>query len=237
MKFSYYKRLSQRQRQVYDQSDRTGPTRIPNAGDLVPLVREVARGLERDERGATESAAQRLVETILRRLHVQGVRVRVLAVRPTRRREELHGLYEFGGRRAQPIITVWMRTAQRRQVVALRTFLRTLLHEVVHHLDYQLLHLADSFHTEGFYKRAEGLYRQLVPVDLVDKAPQSPEAKIDESTPRVRSRERRQTPLQPAARNTPSEPRMAASPAGDSPRPATRRGAKTRDPQLQLPFL
>lgn len=58
-------------------------------------------------------------------------------------------------------ITVWMRTAQRKQVVAIRTFLRTLLHELCHHLDYKYLKLEDSFHTEGFYKRETSLFQQI----------------------------------------------------------------------------
>ena len=47
--------------------------------------------------------------------------------------------------------------------MAFRTFLRTLLHEVGHHLDYEHLRLADSFHTEGFFKRESSLFYQLVP--------------------------------------------------------------------------
>ena len=42
-------------------------------------------------------------------------------------------------------------------------FLRTLLHEICHHLDYHLYRLPDSFHTEGFYKRESSLFHQLVP--------------------------------------------------------------------------
>ena len=53
-----------------------------------------------------------------------------------------------------------------RQVVKFRTFLRTLLHELCHHLDYELLDLADSFHTEGFYKRESSLLRQLLSEEL-----------------------------------------------------------------------
>ena len=44
-----------------------------------------------------------------------------------------------------------------------RAFLRTLLHEVGHHLDYELLKLRESFHTEGFFRRESSLFRQLVP--------------------------------------------------------------------------
>ena len=59
-----------------------------------------------------------------------------------------------------------MRTARHRRVVAFRTFLRTLLHEAGHHLDYTYLKLADSFHTEGFFKRESSLFYQLVPSAL-----------------------------------------------------------------------
>ena len=56
-----------------------------------------------------------------------------------------------------------MRTAKQKRVVAFRTYLRTLLHEVGHHVDYTGLRLPDSFHTEGFYKRESSLFAQLVP--------------------------------------------------------------------------
>jgi len=58
-------------------------------------------------------------------------------------------------------IVLWMRTAKRKQVVAVKTFLRTLLHELCHHLDYTLLNLDDSFHTEGFFRRESNLFAQL----------------------------------------------------------------------------
>ena len=56
-----------------------------------------------------------------------------------------------------------MRTARQARVVAFRTFLRTLLHEIGHHLDYTHLKLAESFHTEGFFRRESSLFHQLVP--------------------------------------------------------------------------
>ena len=59
-------------------------------------------------------------------------------------------------------ISVWMRTAQRKQVVAFRTFLRTLIHEVCHHLDYEMYALSETFHTEGFYKRESSLANALL---------------------------------------------------------------------------
>jgi len=56
-----------------------------------------------------------------------------------------------------------MRTAKQKRVVPFKAFLRTLLHEFCHHLDYELYKLPDSFHTEGFYKRESSLFHQLVP--------------------------------------------------------------------------
>src|SRR5262249_31937055 len=93
-------------------------------------------------------------------LGVEEVDVGVLAVRPKLREAELHGLYtREEGRRAR--IRVWMRTVQYKRVVAFRTFLRTLLHEVCHHLDYTHLRLADSFHTEGVFNRESRLSYRL----------------------------------------------------------------------------
>jgi len=224
VKFAYYKRLGTRQRRIYDRSDSAGAVRVPGARDVAPLVAAVSRGLEADDRRATETSVQQLVDTLCKRLHVQPVTVRVLAVRPSNHREELHGLYEFGGGRQQPVVSVWMRTAQRRQVVAFRTFMRTFLHEVVHHLDYQLLRLEDSYHTQGFYKRAESLYRQLVPAELVERAP-------------VRAA--------PAVAAPPAEPqrrrRVIPEPAGTEHAPAPPRPTKRRTPAPQpqplLPFM
>jgi hypothetical protein len=69
---------------------------------------------------------------------------------------------ELGDRGVPARITAWMRTAQRLQVVAFKTFLRTLIHELCHHLDYELFALEETFHTEGFYKRESSLVSALL---------------------------------------------------------------------------
>jgi uncharacterized damage-inducible protein DinB len=98
-----------------------------------------------------------------RALGLPPVRVMVLAARPHAKWGELHGLYETANRPGlPPTITLWMRTARQKRVVAFRTFLRTLLHEMGHHLDYTLLRLGDSLHTQGFYQRESHLFHQLV---------------------------------------------------------------------------
>ncbi len=90
------------------------------------------------------------------------MQVLVREARPSEEYGALHGLYEPGSPPYRARVSLWMRTAQRGQVVAFRTFLRTLLHELCHHLDYEHFQLEESFHTEGFYKRESSLFRQLI---------------------------------------------------------------------------
>ena len=162
MKFAYYERLSKKDRAVYDRSDAIREVRLPDAPALREIVSVLRAGLERDDRLVVEAAAGKLALGIAQLLEVEPVTVSVLAVRPGLRGGELHGLYTRDGR-TRPRIRVWMRTARHRRVVAFKTFLRTLLHEVVHHLDFTLWTMPESFHTEGFFRRESSLFNQLVP--------------------------------------------------------------------------
>jgi hypothetical protein len=148
---------------VYRQSDGVAYVAIPRASDLRHATDTLQHALAAEDRLRTQGAADRLLAEIASQLGAPPLRTQVLAVRPSYHWGELHGLYH-GTHAGQPArVSVWMRTAERRQVVKFRTFLRTLLHELCHHLDYELLGLADSFHTEGFYQRESGLLRQLLP--------------------------------------------------------------------------
>ncbi|MBI2360466.1 MAG: hypothetical protein HYV04_16445 [Deltaproteobacteria bacterium] len=162
MVFSYYNRLSHAGKRVYRKSDEIGGVPLPAYPVLGHAVDELERALATGNRPLALVASQKFISLLAKVLRVAPVRVEVLAARPSRRWGELHGLYNPAGGRSVATITVWMRTAQRRQVVAFRTFLRTLIHELCHHLDYELFHLPESFHTEGFYKRESSLVHQLV---------------------------------------------------------------------------
>lgn len=163
MPFAYFNRLTRRQQAIYLESDGIVTVPLPQAARFQPLVAALARALESGDRAHTESAAQRLVLGLATALGAPPARVKVLAARPHAGWGELHGLYETTHRAAEPpLITLWMRTARQKRVVAFRTFLRTLLHEVGHHVDYTLLRLGDSFHTQGFYARESHLFHQLV---------------------------------------------------------------------------
>jgi hypothetical protein len=146
---------------VYRKSDAVTEVRLPRPALLYPAVDAVEAALLTEERGPTQQATAGLIRGLLEMLGLPPVRVEVLAARPHARWGELHGLYT-AERGRTPKIQLWMRTAKQKRVVAFRTYLRTLLHEVGHHVDYTGLRLADSYHTEGFYKRESSLFHQLV---------------------------------------------------------------------------
>jgi hypothetical protein len=135
---------------------------LPAPAALHPAVEALTAALATEDRQRVQQASERLIRGITETLRVPPVRVEVLAARPHARWGELHGLYT-AERGKVPKIQLWMRTAKQRRVVAFRTYMRTLLHEVGHHLDYEWLRLRESYHTEGFYRRESSLFHQLVP--------------------------------------------------------------------------
>jgi len=160
--FAYYARLTRSQQAVYRKSDALIEIRLENPAALRPRVAALELALNTEERAATERASRELVDGLTDAMGLPNVRVEVLAARPHSHWGELHGLYTRE-RGRQPRIQLWMRTAKRKRIVAFRTYLRTLLHEVGHHVDYAGLRLAESYHTDGFYKRESSLFHQLVP--------------------------------------------------------------------------
>jgi hypothetical protein len=161
VRFDYYQRLSARERRIYQKSDAIAEVPLADPARFGALVQAMQQALASEARARVESAAGQLASALTRALGAPPVAVRVLARRPKNHEGELHGLYtlEEDGRAH---IEVWMRTAEKKRVVAFRTFLRTLLHEVCHHLDLTLFGLAETFHTQGFFRRESSLFRQLV---------------------------------------------------------------------------
>ena len=163
MVFSYYNRLSARQQSIYRQSDEIKQLRLPDPAGLQPVVAELEPALKSENRREIEQLCQQICDGIVGQFQAPPVRIQVLAARPADDWGELHGLYmpEEDGVRAK--IQVWMRTAKHKKVVAFRSFLRTVLHELCHHLDYEFFHFPETLHTEGFYNRESSLFHQLVP--------------------------------------------------------------------------
>ena len=192
MPFSYYDRLSVSEKRTYRKSARVTEIALPPGPGWEKGTRKLAEALGSENRVAVQRAATALCNRIFDALAVPRVVVKVLNRRPRDHEGELHGMYTWeDGKPAQ--IEVWMRTAEHRRVVAFRTFLRTLLHEVCHHLDYTLLGLSDTFHTEGFFRRESSLFRQLVPAPA--KNPRANGAKASERRPKTESETARQLRL------------------------------------------
>ena len=162
MPYAYYARLRAKDKAIYRRSDEIDRLKLSAAPSLSPLVRKLEKTLTEEDRTATERLLREITDGILGDLDVAPATVKLLAARPSEDWGELHGLYEPEEGRRRARITVWMRTAHHKRVVAFKTFLRTLLHELCHHLDYELLELEDSFHTEGFFKRESSLFKQLL---------------------------------------------------------------------------
>jgi hypothetical protein len=176
MRFAYYERLSRAKQAIYRRSDAIDTLGLPGELEVGATIENIERALRAEDHASVQRECSQLIDALTRGYRVPQVRVRVLARRPADDYGELHGLYEPAERPTPARITVWMRTAQRQQVVAFRTFLRTLIHELCHHLDYELFALEETFHTEGFYKRESSLANALLEQRNLKGAPPDGEA-------------------------------------------------------------
>ncbi len=163
---AYFHRLSVRAQRTWLKSDSIDHFELlPDAATL-SLAAALINALPRGAPALIERSAQSLADRICELMAVSTVRVEVRGVRPHNTHGELHGIFYprgSSGRPGPPLIILWMRTAQRHDVVKPRTFVRTLMHELGHYLDYALLRLDDSFHTTGFFRRESFLVRIVSP--------------------------------------------------------------------------
>ena len=108
---------------------------------------------------------QELLDYLCDKFHIDRLPLIVTASpRPKRVRgnttSERHGFYTHIGSKGLSI-TIYNTTAVKQQVVAIKTFVETLLHEFVHHYDYNVLKLDKSLHCSGFYHRIGDLQAKL----------------------------------------------------------------------------
>ena len=164
---AWYQRLPLALQRVAAASDRVPALPFEPGALVMASVDALPAALESAKPVEVQVLAQRIADGVCTAFRVPKLAVRVAERRPHDRRGELHGLYTPATGAGRDTITLWMFTAKRQRVVAPRTFLRTLVHELCHHLDYTHLRLRDSLHTQGFYRRESSLVAALV-VDRVD---------------------------------------------------------------------
>lgn len=165
MPFPYYDNLSAALKRTYRKSDAIESIPVKNHGDIYPVVMKLKKSLEDNNRRDVARYASEICRLVCQGLDTETLAVKVKSRRPSRSDEELQGLYERTEGEAA-VLTIWMRTAAKGQVVAFKSFIRTVFHELCHHLDYAYFNLNDSLHTEGFFKRESSLYRQIVPPEI-----------------------------------------------------------------------
>jgi hypothetical protein len=151
-----------RQRILLDQflqSDQMESLEIPEDDRFRSPAREIEVTMKAGRTASVQAACTEFLAAAADFYAVPQPQLRVLTARPLRVREggwatELFGDYdpETG------VIRVWMRTAVRKQVTSIGTFLSTLCHEWCHHLDCARFGFRDSPHTRGFYERSAVLY-------------------------------------------------------------------------------
>jgi hypothetical protein len=155
----FFYRLAPRDQKVYLRSDAIDAFDLVAGPNALALAEALIAALEGGSVAGTGRAAQALVTELCRLLGVRNVPIEVKGARPRNARGELHGIFYPEA----PRIVLWTRTALRHDVVKPKTFLRTLMHELAHYLDYALLRLGNSYHTRGFFKRESFLVRAVFP--------------------------------------------------------------------------
>ncbi len=170
-RFPYYARLGKKRQAIYRRSDAIVEVPLEEPEGTAPALEAIEAGLAGDDRRGVQTATAALVRQLCDTLEVPRVTMRVLARRPSDATAELHGLYEREEGKT-PIIRVWMRTAAHERPVAFRTFVRVVMHELCHHLDYDKYELGDSMHTKGFFRRESSLVKQLLGApEIIDEEP------------------------------------------------------------------
>jgi hypothetical protein len=181
MPFPYYENLSAAKKRIYRKSDAIESIPVKNPGRIHPVTLELKKALEDNKRRDVAKHASEICRLVCVGLDTDPLIVKIRSRRPSSSAEELQGLYERTEGETS-VLTVWMKTAAKGHVVAFKSFIRTVLHELCHHIDYTYFDLDDSLHTEGFFKRESSLYKQIVPVDLQKRKPRrrkAPRKKIE----------------------------------------------------------
>ncbi|HTS68966.1 MAG TPA: hypothetical protein VMO17_08270 [Terriglobia bacterium] len=146
-------------RKEFLRSDALASLPVPPDGRLVEAAKTIASALEEGTPSCLQPACAEFLISAANFYGVEKPGIRVLAARPVRVREGGWASELFGDYSPETLqIRVWMRTAVRKRVTSVGTFLSTLCHEFCHHLDYQHFKLKDSWHTRGFYERTAALY-------------------------------------------------------------------------------
>jgi len=127
-----------------------------------PETRRLAERLLAAHPSRRGTTSQELLDRMSRELKVPPVTVHFRDQPQKHRRRNGRLTYkEYAHYSPDGSITIYNKTAVREQYLAPKAYLDTLVHEFLHHLDYELLKLQHTFHTKGFYSRLGDLLAKL----------------------------------------------------------------------------
>ena len=174
-----------------------------------------------------EALGQKLLDNICRSLKIPRARLRVFEERQPHKLRggklayKLYGVYYCDS----AMIEIANLTSIRKQVVAGKTFLDTLIHELMHHIDRKFLRIPSTPHSPGFYARIEDLKAKLMhmrggdrasPQEAAWRRPQDLTRAFETAAADVKSRNDSQEPGKPNAASRPETRKPRWTPPGES---------------------
>jgi len=144
---------------IYRKSNRIKSTPLQPSPDAIKYARRILASSKASER---QSLGQGLLNEISRSLSMAAPQLIIHdkrqchSLKNGKLMRKTYGTYKEGK------IIINNKTAIRQTVVAPKTFLDTLIHEFMHHYDYNYLKFPTSLHTAGFYYRLGDVMKKLI---------------------------------------------------------------------------
>lgn len=114
-----------------------------------------------------QANAQNLIDYLCDKFKMKRIKVTILdQKRPKNGLATKHGFIRVTATKTdreyvRGHIYIYNLTAVRGEIVSIKEFINTLLHEFIHAYDYEVLKLEKSIHSAGFYKRISDLDNKL----------------------------------------------------------------------------
>jgi len=159
------KKWTKEQNRDYKKSNNT-EIFLPSKNKLISLktiVKMLANALRNGDNITIKQYSNNIIEELNTEYKLPALPVFTGGKRRlTRSGNQYFGVHRTrGGENKQSSISVYSRTAKTQKYVAPKTFLRTLIHEFLHHFDRYKLKLSSTYHTKGFYERVNLIYNEL----------------------------------------------------------------------------
>jgi len=114
-----------------------------------------------NKKSYTNKDLQTLSDMICKSLRINNLPIKLKGARPQSGRGTTHGSYTRNISKKTFYITLYGITPKTKKIVAIKTLIKTLIHEIMHHYDFEKLNLISSNHTTGFYKRISVLEKMI----------------------------------------------------------------------------